>query len=209
MESVMFSVIHKKFVNRGFLIGPICPIYGYGVVVISVLLKNFQENFLITFFASIIISGVLEYFTSYFMEKIFKARWWDYSKKKFNINGRVCLKNLILFGLASLVIVHISNPMFIRFINSIPKLVQSILSIILVIVYLIDNIVSFRLILNLKKVSDEIKDDTIEISEKIRKIIENKSTLYRRLVEAFPNIRDRVRYNKWIIREKIKDKKRK
>ena len=91
MESTMISIQNKKFVNRGFLIGPVCPIYGYGVVLVSVLLKKYQNDLIITFFMSIIICGILEYFTSFFMEKIFNARWWDYSKRKFNINGRVCL----------------------------------------------------------------------------------------------------------------------
>lgn len=100
MESTMISIKNKKFVNRGFLIGPICPIYGYGVVFVSLFLKKYQDDIIATFVMSIIICGVLEYFTSYFMEKFFHARWWDYSKKKFNINGRICLENLFLFGIA-------------------------------------------------------------------------------------------------------------
>ena len=105
MESTMISIKNKKFVNRGFLIGPICPIYGYGVVFVSLFLKKYQDDIIATFVMSIIICGVLEYFTSYFMEKFFHARWWDYSKKKFNINGRICLENLFLFGIASILII--------------------------------------------------------------------------------------------------------
>ena len=100
METISISIRNKKFVNRGFLIGPVCPIYGYGVVLVSLLLQKYQNDIIVTFFMSIIICGFLEYFTSYFMEIIFKARWWDYSQRKFNINGRVCLENLVLFGLA-------------------------------------------------------------------------------------------------------------
>lgn len=103
METTSISIRNKKFVNRGFLIGPVCPIYGYGVVLVSLLLQKYQNDIIVTFFMSIIICGFLEYFTSYFMEIIFKARWWDYSQRKFNINGRVCLENLVLFGLASCV----------------------------------------------------------------------------------------------------------
>lgn len=71
MESTMISIKNKKFVNRGFLIGPICPIYGYGVVFVSLFLKKYQDDIIATFVMSIIICGVLEYFTSYFMEKFF------------------------------------------------------------------------------------------------------------------------------------------
>ena len=80
METTSISIRNKKFVNRGFLIGPVCPIYGYGVVLVSLLLQKYQNDIIVTFFMSIIICGFLEYFTSYFMEIIFKARWWDYSQ---------------------------------------------------------------------------------------------------------------------------------
>lgn len=153
---------------------------------------------------SIIICGVLEYFTSYFMEKIFKARWWDYSQRSFNINGRVCLQNLILFGIASVIIVYVINPGIIEMIESIPSSIQTITIVILFVIHMADTVVSYSIILNLKQVSNEIKDNTIEISEKVRKIIHNKSRVYRRLVEAFPDIKERVEYRKWVIKEKLK-----
>ena len=209
MESTMISIQNKKFVNRGFLIGPVCPIYGYGVVLVSVLLKKYQNDLIITFFMSIIICGILEYFTSFFMEKIFNARWWDYSKRKFNINGRVCLENLVLFGIASCFIIYVTNPFIINKINKIPDIVQDIIICILLIIHLIDNIISYKIILNLKKVSNEIKDDTIEISEKVRKIIHSKSILHRRLVNAFPNIKEKVQFKKWTLKEKLEDIKNK
>ena len=82
--------------------------------------KKYQNDLIITFFMSIIICGILEYFTSFFMEKIFNARWWDYSKRKFNINGRVCLENLVLFGIASCFIIYVTNQFIINKINKIP-----------------------------------------------------------------------------------------
>lgn len=105
METVSVSIQKRKFVDRGFLIGPYCPIYGTGVVAITVLLKKYSDDVVATFFMSIIICGILEYMTSYFMEKIFKARWWDYTNRKFNINGRVCLQNLVIFGILGTFIV--------------------------------------------------------------------------------------------------------
>ena len=223
METTSISIRNKKFVNRGFLIGPVCPIYGYGVVLVSLLLQKYQNDIIVTFFMSIIICGFLEYFTSYFMEKFFharwwvsghliekafKARWWDYSQRKFNINGRVCLENLVLFGLASCVIIYVTNPFIIKHLKMIPSMVQNVLIGALLVVHLVDNIVSYKIILNLKKVSNEIKDDTIEISEKVKNIIHNKSRLYRRLVNAFPNIKEKVQFKKWTLKEKLEDIKR-
>lgn len=209
METTTISIRNKKFVNRGFLVGPVCPIYGYGVVLVSVLLKKYQEDIVATFCMSIIICGLLEYFTSFFMEKIFKARWWDYSQKKFNINGRICLENLVLFGIASCIIVYIVNPFIIGKINLIPQNIQSLIIIILLLIHVVDNIISYKIILNLKQVSKEVKDNTIEISEKVRKIIHNKSIFHRRLVDAFPNIKDKVEFKKWTLKEKIENLKRK
>lgn len=209
METTTISIRNKKFVNRGFLVGPVCPIYGYGVVLVSVLLKKYQEDIVATFCMSIIICGLLEYFTSFFMEKIFKARWWDYSQKKFNINGRICLENLALFGIASCIIVYIVNPFIIGKINLIPQNIQSLIIIILLLIHVVDNIISYKIILNLKQVSKEVKDNTIEISEKVRKIIHNKSIFHRRLVDAFPNIKDKVEFKKWTLKEKIENLKRK
>lgn len=208
METVQISIRQKKFVNRGFLIGPYCPIYGCGVLLITLLLQKYAGDLPLTFILSILICGTLEYMTSYVMEKIFKARWWDYSQRKFNINGRVCLENLVLFGLASCVIIYVTNPFIIKHLKMIPSMVQNVLIGALLVVHLVDNIVSYKIILNLKKVSNEIKDDTIEISEKVKNIIHNKSRLYRRLVNAFPNIKEKVQFKKWTLKEKLEDIKR-
>lgn len=183
------------------LLGPICPIYGYGALLVSILLKKYQNDIIITFLMSIIICGLLEYFTSYFMELFFHARWWDYSNRKLNINGRVCLDNLVLFGIASLIIIYVVNPFIIQKINLIPSNMQSVLITLLIIIHIIDNIVSFKIIINLKQVSNEIKDNTIEISEKVRKIIHSKSFLHRRLVNAFPNIKEKVGLKQWTIKK--------
>ena len=75
----------KTLVNRGFLMGPYCPIYGCGCILIILLLKRYLNDFIVLFIMSMVICSILEYLTSYIMEKLFKARWWDYSKKKFNI----------------------------------------------------------------------------------------------------------------------------
>ena len=205
METVSISIRNKKFVNRGFLIGPVCPIYGYGVVLVSILLKKYQDDIIATFCMSIIICGLLEYFTSYFMEKIFNARWWDYSQKKFNINGRICLENLVLFGIASCFIIYITNPFIVSKIELIPSNMQTTIIVMLLLIHIVDNIVSYKIILNLKQVSNEIKDNTLEISEKVRHIIHSKSIFHRRLVNAFPNIKEKVDFRKWTLKEKIEN----
>ena len=157
---------------------------------------------------SLLICGTLEYLTSYIMEKIFKARWWDYSQRKFNINGRICLETLIPFGIAGTFIIYVANPFLLKYIEMIPDLAMHIIIGILLVLYIVDCIVSFKIILNLKEMSREFKDNTIEISDKVKKIIKKKMRPYRRLVRAFPRIKENVLYNSWDeIKKRIEESK--
>ena len=208
MESIGDTIKKKKFVNRGFLIGPYCPIYGVGVLLITILLQKYRNDIWITFFMSLLICGTLEYLTSYIMEKIFKARWWDYSQRKFNINGRICLETLIPFGIAGTFIIYVANPFLLKYIEMIPDLAMHIIIGVLLVLYIVDCIVSFKIILNLKEMSREFKDNTIEISDKVKKIIKKKMRPYRRLVRAFPRIKENVLYNSWDeIKKRIEESK--
>lgn len=195
----------KKFVNRGFLIGPYCPIYGVGGILITLLLSKYYDDPTVLFFMGIAVCGILEYLTSYIMEKFFKARWWDYSKRKFNINGRICLETLLPFGIMGCLILYIVNPAFLNIYEKMPNIALHIICGILLAVYITDNIISGKIISNLKEISVSVKDNTEEISKKVKKIITQKSGLHRRLVEAFPNIKAKVNLKDWITKgeEKI------
>lgn len=202
MEVTLKLTTEKKFINRGFLIGPYCPIYGYGVLLITILLKKYQDDIIATFIFSILICGLLEYLTSYFMEKFFHARWWDYSNKRFNINGRICLETLIPFGIMGCLIIYVTNPIILNLLNKIPDIVLHIVSIVLLVCYIVDNIVSSKIISNLKEMSSNVKDNTEEISQKVKNIISKKSILHRRLVYAFPDIKSKVNLREWLSKKK-------
>lgn len=191
MEVLGKLIEQKRFVNRGFLIGPYCPIYGCGALLITFLLKKYTNDPITLFIMAILVCGTLEYLTSYLMEKIFHARWWDYSQKKFNINGRVCLDTIILFGLLGMFIMYISNPFLIEKIELLPELALNILFWVLLILYMIDNIVSTNVINYVGKTSKEIgknSDNTEEITKKMKEILIGKSALHRRLLNAYPKI---------------------
>lgn len=173
MECTLGVIQRHKFVNRGFLIGPYCPIYGVGVVSGTLLLSRFSNNIFLLYFLATIVCGVLEYLTSYFMEKIFKARWWDYTKNKFNINGRVCLETLIPFGIISVIIIRFVNPLVFKGLYSIPQNILNWIVIVLFIIYVIDSIISFNIILRFKNLSKQEKDNTEEISKKVRETAES------------------------------------
>ncbi len=189
IEIMVGFIITKKIVNRGFLIGPYCPIYGYGALFIIYFLHPYTDSPIILFFMTIAICSILEYTTSYLMEKIFKARWWDYSKKRFNINGRICLETMIPFGICGCILLYIVNPFFLSCLSWIPNIIQTILAIVIFTIFLLDNLISFKVILNFKKVATTIrKDSTEEISKRVRTTLASKSFLGKRLMNAFPNV---------------------
>jgi len=108
---------HRKFVNRGFLFGPFCPIYGIGVVMASKLLFGFRSNIILLYLLSVVLASALEYLTSYILEIFFQSTWWDYSNEKYNIDGKICLKFSLLWGLACVFVVEILNPFVVNIIN--------------------------------------------------------------------------------------------
>ena len=193
MEVVGKLIELKKFVNRGFLVGPCCAIYGCGAIFITLLLNSFTYNPLILFLMSIVVCGTLEYATSYIMEKLFKARWWDYSKRKFNINGRVCLNTIIPFGILGCFILYVSNPYFIDLYNKLPELAMNIISGILLLIFIVDYLVSFGVVVKLRETTSAVnkentEDNTEEITKKVKEILFSKSALNRRLFNAYPRL---------------------
>ena len=190
IEVINVSIVEKKIVDRGFLIGPYCPIYGVGGLYIYIFLNKYYNDPVALFSLTIVECAILEYLTSLIMEKIFKTRWWDYTDKKFNINGRICLETLVLFGLGGIISTYLVNPYLIKFINFINPSVLNVIAIVLAIIFLVDSIVSFRIIYNFKLVANDVrKDSTNEITAKVKEELKNKSIFSKRLVKAFPNFK--------------------
>ena len=191
MEVTLTFVRNKKFVNRGFLIGPYCPIYGSGVLLIMFILKRYLDRPLGLFCMAVIICSTLEYLTSYFMEKIFKARWWDYSNKKFNINGRICLEYAMLFGIGGTLIMYFINPMIINVMDTTSSTVIKVLAITLFIIYIVDNIISYIVMFKFRSTVGKLTkgDNTEEITKIIKDKFKSLSWLNKRLTEAFPNLK--------------------
>lgn len=205
MEVICKLIEKGKFINRGFLIGPYCPIYGWGAIAITLLLKRYTYDVLVLFVMSTIICSIIEYFTSYFMEKRYHARWWDYSNKKFNINGRICLETLIPFGILGVIIMYVTNPWLLNIYEKIPAIYLHVITAILAIIFLVDNIISSNVISSINKEGSKlVKDNTEEITEKVKQILREKSWLHRRLINAYPNLKN-IRIITKIKRKRQKD----
>jgi len=195
---VLVMVYHtKKVINRGFLIGPICPIYGYAAILMTLFIQRYQENPALVFLMAVFIASILEYGTSYIMEKLFHARWWDYSHQKFNLNGRICLSTMIPFGLLGLFIIYLSNPFFFRLLEKTPPFFITIFFWFSLIIYIIDTIVSFTIIFKFRNVTKQArKDHTEEITAYVKEILLHRSILSRRLIHAFPKLKARIEERK-------------
>lgn len=193
MEVTLKFIQYHRFINRGFLIGPYCPIYGFGVVGVTILVGGLlgrTGTYPETFMAGFVICGFLEYMTSLYMEKMFHARWWDYSNKPMNLHGRIWIGNLILFGLASVIIVKLIDPHYFNFIATIDPLIISVLAWIIIILMVSDYILS-HILMNIvkKEIDNSTGDNTEEISRQIHELLRNRSALHRRILQAYPDFK--------------------
>lgn len=173
VESIYCSALEQKIINRGFLNGPICPVYGVGALVVILGLYPYKENIMAVFLLSIILTSTVEYITGTILEKIFKTSWWDYSKHKFNIQGKVCLLNSILFGILSVIIIEIVHPSIVDIIDESNKNILYIILIFAIITTIIDLIITAKALNSLT-----VKVDMITNLMEDIKIINRKFKLY-------------------------------
>ena len=206
IEVVNSLIIEKKFVNRGFMLGPYCPIYGISTIIMIFYLNQYKNNIITVFLLAVVVCSIMEYIVSYFMEKLFNARWWDYSTRKFNINGRVCLTNAFLFGLLGVLLVYIINPILMNILLKLKPFILITINIVLMLTFIADYIISMNVTYKLKNTIKKIKkDNTEEISTKVKELLENK-LLNRRISKAFPNFKENIINEFKELKEKIEEK---
>lgn len=138
LEVLYYFKNEHKFVNRGFLYGPFCPIYGFGVLFLIIFLNNYKDNIFILFTLACFFTTVLEYITGFALEKIFKAKWWDYTDDPLNIHGRVCLLYSLLWGIGEVGIIKVLHPVVNDVIEHIPKTFGDIFISLIIIYFIID-----------------------------------------------------------------------
>lgn len=224
-ESCYCSIRPKKWINRGFLRGPICPIYGTGGLVMMICLlplrhitENLYLNELLIFIAGAILCDIVEFMTSYIMEKLFNARWWDYSNKKFNIQGRICLTHTFYWGTCSCLFVFILEPiMNLYIVGQVSESSRNILTYIFLTVFafdLLDTVINALGIRDISskfmKLSEEISEFAIQVYSTIGGKSENESVAMKKeLNEKFEELRSKYDKFKNDVKDiKSKSKKR-
>ena len=172
VESCYCSVRPRKWVNRGFLTGPLCPIYGTGALVFLVFVLPIKEKIslpvaiagrgltltpLVVFFAGLVLADIVEFTVSLMMEKMFHARWWDYSENFLNIQGRICFKHSIYWGLASIGFLYIIHPFINRYFIRIPIDVVEVALAVILVVFVVDVFDAMRKAMDVRALIDKIK----------------------------------------------------
>lgn len=148
-ETALVSIREKEWSNRGFLMGPICPIYGCGALIFIFIGSGL--NVWLTFLVCMVSSAVLEYATAYTLEKLFHASWWDYSNMPLNLNGYICLPASLLFGTAGVVVSHLVQPFLAVPMASLPDFLQNLAAL------LLTGLVSADLTLTVSSLSDFVQ----------------------------------------------------
>lgn len=213
-ESILCSITGKKLVNRGFLNGPLCPIYGSGAMVILLVFYGQDTALLPLFLSSMILTSVVEYITSVLLEVFFNAKWWDYTDRPFNIHGRVYLTGALVFATLSVVLIRYIHPFMISIIDGLSSNTVILLSISIGLIFLYDIYITVTHVLQLKtRLStarqeinrllkegairmEELKvllqdriEDTIIYTDKVKALFEKGRYQNRRLFKAFPQLK--------------------
>jgi uncharacterized membrane protein len=192
MECTIIFIAQRRLTNRGFLIGPYLPIYGVASITMIICLTRFKNNIFLLFLLSVLLCSTIEYLTSYLMEKLFKARWWDYSQKKFNLQGRICLQNALAFGIMGVILVKYTSSLVTNSLDKIPHQVLIYIALAFFIVFIIDVCLSFCIMNRIKDTITSImkEDSSSEMTSKVKKVLKEKATFFKkRLLNAFPDFK--------------------
>ena len=182
-ESAYVSIKNKKFVNRGFINGPLCTIYGAGAVTIYLLLRPFEKNLALLYLGGVITATALEYVTGWIMETVFHTRWWDYSNKKFNLHGYISLASSLLWGAFSILLLKLLQP-FVSWITSLyPQSIGEVILAVVSVLYGIDFGISAYTAFGLSKTFGKVED----MLEELISYMENS-----RLYETREEIREKL-----------------
>lgn len=193
-EEIWVGVRTKKFEYRGMLYGPICPIYGFGAILIIYGVYPWRETWVRLFLASMILTSILEYFTHWALEKIFHAKWWDYSDSFMNLNGRICLLNSCAFGVGGVALEHFLHPLMMKVVywDKVQPYIQYIFGGLLF-VLAVDCIFTFHKLINFATAMEKLKNFEEHLKERFEgeSWFKNKS-----LTEMIESIKEQSKLNK-------------
>lgn len=210
LEVIYAAVIEGKFINRGFLNGPVCPIYGFGMIIIIICLMPIKENILLLFAGSVVLTTFLEGFTGLILEKSFHTKWWDYSDFPFNAWGYVCLQFSIAWGVGCVIIIRVIHPVLSMMIAKSWSLAGEVFLAVILFIFAADAASTVVSILNLNKrlsqleeVGTKIREISEELGENISKtalaVMEENEKIKELLQDRYPEFEELLHKQKKLI----------
>lgn len=191
LEVVFAAVNRKQFANRGFLNGPLCPMYGCGMVFLLIFFRGLLDNLVFLFIGSFVVTSLLELLTGMFMEKLFGRKWWDYSGYKHNVGGYICLRFSLVWAAGAVVFMRWVHPFLYRLIELIPGLVGRIILIVFSVCFVFDSLVTTGALLKINRQSRRIQvfaEGINKLSGKMGGAITG--VIQKRMAKAFPNLEE-------------------
>ena len=170
MESIFRSIIERKIINTGFLKGPICPIYGFGAMIMATILSGLSNNIVLLFICAVVLLTFWEYIVGILLEKIFHTKYWDYSDHKINFQGRICLSNSIYWGILGVIFIKYIHPFMQEALGKINIDILYFVVCISSFIFVIDVVTSVIKVKNIKSALEKIEELNNEIKEKIKEI---------------------------------------
>jgi len=167
------ALVTGSFVNRGFLNGPVCPIYGFGVVIVLTCLTPLAGSLPLLFLGSVVLTSALEWLTGFALEKLFHQRWWDYSDEPFNLSGYICLRFAIAWGFACMFVVKLLHPTVLLFIRIVPQVLGVVLLALMGAVMAVDLAATVSTIIKLNRRLAQIDELAAKIREASNEFGEN------------------------------------
>ena len=214
VEVIYHAVTTGKFINRGFLNGPVCPIYGVGAVIVILLLTPLEENLLLLYAGSVILTSALEFITGFVLEKIFHQRWWDYTDEHFNIMGYVCLRFSLMWGFGCVFVMKIIQPLVILTLDRVPETLRNISFIVYYGLFVTDIVIT---VIALTKIQARLRlaNDADRLLNRIAEIIGSRLTSgtlmgmheFRERKEQFDDIRSRAEEKTALLEQRYEELK--
>lgn len=209
VAEVLYVLVRERSLqNRGFLTGPTVPIYGFGAIALILLVFPYVSNPFLVFIASVAITSTLEFVTHLVLDKVFHIKLWDYSPRRFNLQGRICLENSLLFGLLGVLLIYVIHPPLVRVLVAIPHDVAIAVAWALIGILLVDAAHSITTLAKLRPVLAEVSGTLAQTHDRIeRGVIQLEQTIEERrstgdfarlatlgrLMKAFPNAKSSTR----------------
>lgn len=189
-----------KFVNRGFLNGPICPIYGFGALAVIVLLTPFKDNLLLLFAGSLMLTTVVEFIAGYILEKSFHQKWWDYSECFLNIKGYICASASVAWGVICILVIYFLHPLVDDFLRRLPFEIGSVIISLFILFIIVDTVVTIISLIMVKQKIHNMEDIMAKIeylSGMVNKNIADNATAVKKMhgnnLQELNNLRKKYR----------------